>query len=45
MAQVYHAVLFRGATPRNPPVLGGSLFPQTPSAPRSPLALASALAG
>ena len=23
-----------GATPRNPPILGGSLFPQTPSAPK-----------
>jgi len=25
-----------GTTPRNPPSLGGSLSPQTPSAPRGP---------
>jgi hypothetical protein len=35
MAKVYHAVLARGGdAPRNPPVLGRSLSPQTPLAPK-----------
>ena len=34
MAKVYHACWLGGATPRNPPILGGSLSPQTPSAPK-----------